>query len=147
MEDSVHRIYLEGDQLGNETRNKEFKEGGGNYLRNNLKKDVSKYVCAFLNSGEDGTLYVGVNDLGKNLNKNVSFLFLLVLAYMFSQSLSQNLTLYTISLLVSTIKLTMELKQVKNISLIKKYSTKFWFLFLYTKNAIYFVRSTMISSL
>ena len=75
MEDSVHRIYLEGDQLGNETRNKEFKEGGGNYLRNHLKKDVSKYVCAFLNSGEEGTLYVGVNDSGKNSNKNFAFLF------------------------------------------------------------------------
>ena len=67
MEDSVHRIYLEGDQLGNETRNKEFKEGGGNYLRNHLKKDVSKYVCAFLNSEGEGTLYIGVNDLGKNI--------------------------------------------------------------------------------
>ena len=75
MEDSVHGIYLEGEQFGNETRNKEFKKGGGKYLKKNLKKDVSKYVCAFLNSGEDGTLYVGVNDLGKNSNKNVEFLF------------------------------------------------------------------------
>ena len=112
VEDSVHGIYLEGEQLGNETRNKEFKKGGGDYLKNVLKKHVSKYVCAFLNSGEDGTLYVGVNDLGKNSNKNVAFLFLLVLADMFSQSLSQDRTLYTSSLLVSTIKLTMEFKQV-----------------------------------
>ena len=93
---------LRRDQLSNETRNKEFKEGGGKYLKNNLKKDVSKYVCAFLNSGEEGTLYVGVNDLGKNSNKNVAFLFLLDLVYKFSQSLSQDWTLY--SLLVSTNK-------------------------------------------
>ena len=83
MEDSVHGIYLEGEQFGNETRNKEFKKGGGKYLKKNLKKDVSKYVCAFLNSGEEGTLYVGVNDLGKNSNKNVAFLFFLLdLVYM-----------------------------------------------------------------
>ena len=75
MEDSVHGIYLEGEQFGNETRNKEFKKGGGKYLKKNLKKDVSKCVCAFLNSGEKGTLYVGVNDLGKNSNKNVAILF------------------------------------------------------------------------
>ena len=69
-----HEIYLEGEQLDNEARNKEFKKGGGDYLKNDLKKDVSKYVCAFLNSGEEGTLYVGVNDRGKNSNKNVAFL-------------------------------------------------------------------------
>ena len=54
-----HGIYLEGEQLDNEARNKEFKKGGGDYLKNDLKKDVSKYVCAFLNSGEEGTFYVG----------------------------------------------------------------------------------------
>ena len=56
-----------------ETKNS--KKGGGKYLKKNLKKDVSKCVCAFLNSGEKGTLYVGVNDSGKNSNKNVAFLF------------------------------------------------------------------------
>ena len=70
-----HGIYLVGEQLGNETRNKEFKKGEGDYLKKVLKKDVSKYVCAFLNSGGKGTLYVGVNDFGKNSNKNVAFLF------------------------------------------------------------------------
>ena len=69
-----HGIYLEGEQLDNEARNKEFKKGGGDYIKNDLKKDVSKYVCTFLNSGEKGTLYVGVNDSGKNSNKNVAFL-------------------------------------------------------------------------
>lgn len=68
--DPVHGIYLEGEQLGNETRNKEFKKGGGEYIKNVMKKHVSKYVCAFLNSGEEGTLYIGVNDDGKsNLNE------------------------------------------------------------------------------
>lgn len=62
--DPVHGIYLEGEQLGNETRNKEFKKGGGEYIKNVMKKHVSKYVCAFLNSGEEGTLYIGVNDDG-----------------------------------------------------------------------------------
>ena len=66
-ENTVHGIYLEGEQLGNETRNKEFKKGGGDYLKNNLKEHVSKYVCAFLNSEGEGTLYIGVNDLGKNV--------------------------------------------------------------------------------
>ena len=98
-----HGIYLEGEQLDNETRNQEFKKGGGNYLKNDFKKDVSKYVCAFLNSGEEGTLYVGVNDSGKNSNKNVVHSYLLLdLAYKFSQSLSQDWTFY--SLLVSTNK-------------------------------------------
>jgi hypothetical protein len=65
-ESDVHPgIYLDGEQLGNETRNKEFKKGGGEYVKNVMKKHVSKYVCAFLNSGEEGTLYVGVNDSGK----------------------------------------------------------------------------------
>lgn len=67
-EGSVHDIYLDGEQLGNETRNKEFKKGGGEYVKNVMKKHVSKYVCAFLNSGEEGTLYLGVNDDGKYLN-------------------------------------------------------------------------------
>ncbi|XP_062612612.1 schlafen-like protein 1 isoform X2 [Saccostrea cucullata] len=57
-------IYLDGEQLGNETRNKEFKKGSGEYVKNVLKKHVSKYACAFLNSGEEGTLYLGVNDNG-----------------------------------------------------------------------------------
>ena len=53
------------------------------------EKHVSKYVCAFLNSGEEGTLYVVVNDFGKNSKKNVAFLFLLDLVYKFTQSLNQ----------------------------------------------------------
>ena len=89
MEDSVHGIYLEGEQFGSETRNKEFKKGGGDYLRNNLKEHVSKYVCAFLNSEGEGTLYIGVNDFGKNIP-----IFLLDLAYKFSNSLSQDCILF-----------------------------------------------------
>ena len=74
-ENTVHEIYLEGEKLGNETRNKEFKIGGGIYLKKSLKTDVLKYVCSFLNSEGEGTLYVGVNDSGKNSKKNVAFLF------------------------------------------------------------------------
>lgn len=37
-----------------------------------MKKYVLKYVCVFLNSGEEGILYIGVNDDGKlNLNKKL----------------------------------------------------------------------------
>lgn len=30
-----------------------------------MKKYVLKYVCVFLNSGEEGILYIGVNDDSK----------------------------------------------------------------------------------
>ena len=109
-ENTVHGIYLEGEKLGNETRNKEFKIGGGIYLQKYLKTDVLKYVCAFLNTEGEGTLYVGVNDSGKNSKKMLHSYFLLDLIYKFSQSLSQDRTLY--SLLVSANKLALESKQV-----------------------------------
>ncbi|XP_020383179.2 schlafen-like protein 1 [Rhincodon typus] len=52
-----------GALMGSETRNVEFKRGGGEYLNVALKNHVRKYVCAFLNS-EGGSLFVGVNDDG-----------------------------------------------------------------------------------
>ncbi|XP_055512601.1 LOW QUALITY PROTEIN: schlafen-like protein 1 [Leucoraja erinacea] len=52
-----------GALMGSETRNVEFKRGGGEYLNMTLKSHVRKYVCAFLNS-EGGSLFVGVNDDG-----------------------------------------------------------------------------------
>ncbi|XP_038651392.1 schlafen-like protein 1 [Scyliorhinus canicula] len=52
-----------GALMGSETRNVEFKRGGGEYLNMALKNHVRKYVCAFLNS-EGGSLFVGVNDDG-----------------------------------------------------------------------------------
>ncbi|XP_072465875.1 schlafen-like protein 1 isoform X2 [Notamacropus eugenii] len=52
-----------GAFLGNETRNMEFKLGGGEYLNLALKHHVRRYVCAFLNS-EGGSLFVGVEDSG-----------------------------------------------------------------------------------
>lgn len=60
------RYYKEDDYLGNETRNKEFKLGGGNYITNKygLQKDVSKNLCGFLNSLQTGTLYIGVTNKG-----------------------------------------------------------------------------------
>ncbi|XP_063406098.1 golgin subfamily A member 6-like protein 1 [Mytilus trossulus] len=56
--------YFHGDKIGSESRNREFKKGGGNYSYDHLKTDVSVYVCAFLNSEEEGTLFIGVNDEG-----------------------------------------------------------------------------------
>ncbi|XP_034610105.1 schlafen-like protein 1 [Trachemys scripta elegans] len=52
-----------GAFMGSETRNVEFKRGGGEYLSVTLKHHVRKYVCAFLNS-EGGSLFVGVEDSG-----------------------------------------------------------------------------------
>ncbi|KAM4806788.1 schlafen-like protein 1 isoform X5 [Urocitellus parryii] len=54
---------FQGTFLGNETRNMEFKRGGGEYLNLAFKHHVRRYVCAFLNS-EGGSLLVGVEDSG-----------------------------------------------------------------------------------
>ena len=59
------KFYREGELLGNETRNKEFKEGGGeHFIRKNLKDIVSRYISGFLNSSQQGTLFIGVKDDG-----------------------------------------------------------------------------------
>lgn len=54
---------FQGAFLGSETRNVEFKRGGGEYLSLAFKHHVRRYVCAFLNS-EGGSLLVGVEDSG-----------------------------------------------------------------------------------
>uniref|UniRef100_A0A2K6FAH9 Schlafen like 1 n=1 Tax=Propithecus coquereli TaxID=379532 RepID=A0A2K6FAH9_PROCO len=54
---------FQGTFLGSETRNMEFKRGGGEYLNLAFKHHVRRYVCAFLNS-EGGSLLVGVKDSG-----------------------------------------------------------------------------------
>ncbi|XP_031234360.1 schlafen-like protein 1 isoform X3 [Mastomys coucha] len=54
---------FQGAFLGSETRNMEFKRGGGEYLSLAFKHHVRRYVCAFLNS-EGGSLLVGVEDNG-----------------------------------------------------------------------------------
>ncbi|CAG2218918.1 Schlafen-like protein 1 [Mytilus edulis] len=56
--------YVLGEKIGSESRNREFKRGGGKYAYDHLKTDVGVYVCAFLNSEEEGTLFIGVNDEG-----------------------------------------------------------------------------------
>ncbi|XP_063407417.1 schlafen-like protein 1 [Mytilus trossulus] len=56
--------YYEDQLLGNETRDKEFKLGGGE-LTLTLKQHVSKYLCGFLNSSQKGTLFIGVKDSGE----------------------------------------------------------------------------------
>ncbi|XP_022083359.1 uncharacterized protein LOC110975297 [Acanthaster planci] len=54
--------FLKNQQLGNETRSLEFKRGGGDFKKY-LRKHLTKYICAFLNS-EGGTLMIGVDDGG-----------------------------------------------------------------------------------
>ncbi|KAM5322998.1 schlafen-like protein 1 [Glossophaga mutica] len=54
---------FQGAFLGSETRNVEFKRGGGEYLSLTFKHHLRRYVCAFLNS-EGGSLLVGVDDSG-----------------------------------------------------------------------------------
>ncbi|KAM7372807.1 hypothetical protein PAMP_007704 [Pampus punctatissimus] len=60
-----------GAQIGNETRNIEFKLGRGNYMECVFCMHVSNYGCAFLNSG-GGSLVVGVNDNGVVCGLNFS---------------------------------------------------------------------------
>ena len=54
---------FQGAFLGSETRNVEFKRGGGEYLSQAFKHHLRRYACAFLN-GEGGSLLVGVDDSG-----------------------------------------------------------------------------------
>ncbi|XP_076077588.1 uncharacterized protein LOC143048038 isoform X1 [Mytilus galloprovincialis] len=62
-------IYLYEEYLGDETRQKEFKEGGGNieenFLRTGQKRCLANYACGIVNNREKGTVYVGVNDKGR----------------------------------------------------------------------------------
>jgi Rad3-related DNA helicase len=59
------KFYREGELLGNETRNTEFKEGSGeHFIKKNLKDIVSRYMSGFLNSSQQGTLFIGVKDDG-----------------------------------------------------------------------------------
>uniref|UniRef100_W5M570 Schlafen AlbA-2 domain-containing protein n=1 Tax=Lepisosteus oculatus TaxID=7918 RepID=W5M570_LEPOC len=52
-----------GAHVGRETRNVEFKRGGGEYLKKGFHQHLRKYACAFLNGG-GGSLLVGVDDAG-----------------------------------------------------------------------------------
>ena len=59
------KYYREGELLGNETRNKEFKLGSGeHFVTESLKNIVPKYISGFLNSSQQGTLFIGVMDDG-----------------------------------------------------------------------------------
>lgn len=55
------RYYRKGQYIGRETRQMEFKLGGGDYVRKYLREDVLKYVCGYLNGRSTGTLFIGVN--------------------------------------------------------------------------------------
>ncbi|XP_076081360.1 uncharacterized protein LOC143052226 [Mytilus galloprovincialis] len=68
VESKRHIKFYEVDQyLGDETRVKEFKEGGGNienFLRTGQKRCLASYACGIVNNREKGTVYIGVNDKG-----------------------------------------------------------------------------------
>uniref|UniRef100_A0A674ENL6 Schlafen like 1 n=1 Tax=Salmo trutta TaxID=8032 RepID=A0A674ENL6_SALTR len=55
--------FFYGAHIGSETRNVEFKRGGGEYLRSSFRAHLRRYACAFLNSG-GGSLLAGVDDDG-----------------------------------------------------------------------------------
>lgn len=62
----THRnFYVIDEQLPNESRTLEFKEGQGAYLQKEFPNHVMKYMCAFLNS-DGGSLLIGINDDGKH---------------------------------------------------------------------------------
>ncbi|CAC5418490.1 unnamed protein product [Mytilus coruscus] len=62
-------VYEYEEYLGDETRHREFKEGGGNieenFLRTGQKRCLANYACGIVNNREKGTVYVGVNDKGR----------------------------------------------------------------------------------
>ncbi|CAC5369676.1 unnamed protein product [Mytilus coruscus] len=58
--------YRKGQHIGKETRQIEFKLGGGDYVRNNLRENVSKYV----KGRTEGTLFIGVDDKGHFVGVN-----------------------------------------------------------------------------
>ncbi|XP_076101218.1 uncharacterized protein LOC143071014 [Mytilus galloprovincialis] len=64
------RYYRKGQYIGRETRQMEFKLGGGDYVRKYLREDVLKYVCGYLNGRTKGTLFIGVNDDGHVVGVN-----------------------------------------------------------------------------
>lgn len=57
-----NKYYRLGQELRTETREREFKTGGGGYIRLSSRNDISKYMCGFLNSQVEGTLYIGVTE-------------------------------------------------------------------------------------
>ncbi|VDI01274.1 Hypothetical predicted protein [Mytilus galloprovincialis] len=62
--------YRKGQHIRKETRQMEFKLGGEDYVRNNLRKNVSKYSCGYLNGRTEGTLFSGVDDKGHVVGVN-----------------------------------------------------------------------------
>lgn len=67
LREKRHIIYRIGSILqATESRNVEYKAGGGNYPLKVLPSHIQKYGSAFLNS-DGGTLCIGVNDEGRVL--------------------------------------------------------------------------------
>ncbi|CAC5418495.1 unnamed protein product [Mytilus coruscus] len=63
-------VYVKDENIGNETRYREFKEGGGNidnFLRTENTKSLAHYACGFVNNQKDGIIFIGVDDDGKVL--------------------------------------------------------------------------------
>jgi len=52
-----------GEHIGSEDRSTEFKSGPG-FINNSFRSSIAKYVSAFINSKENGKLYLGVDDGG-----------------------------------------------------------------------------------
>ncbi|WAR16398.1 SLNL1-like protein [Mya arenaria] len=60
---SSQLLFRHGEHIGSEDRSTEFKEGPG-FIQNEFRANVAKYVSAFVNSHENGRLFLGVNDGG-----------------------------------------------------------------------------------
>ncbi|XP_071140660.1 schlafen-like protein 1 [Mytilus edulis] len=59
-------VYLNDENIGDETRQREFKEGSiDNFLRTANTKSLAHYACGFVNIQKDGTIFIGVDDHGK----------------------------------------------------------------------------------
>ncbi|WAR16376.1 SLNL1-like protein, partial [Mya arenaria] len=52
-----------GEHIGSVDRSTVFKEGPG-FIQNDFCANVAKYMSAFINSHENGRLFLGVNDRG-----------------------------------------------------------------------------------
>lgn len=76
----VH-VYEYGEYIGDETRQREFKKGGGDIKRTFLrtgewKRCFAHYACGIVNNREKGSVHIGVNDEGKwkLMKKNLTVL-------------------------------------------------------------------------
>ncbi|XP_052286833.1 schlafen-like protein 1 [Dreissena polymorpha] len=55
--------FIIREHIGSEDRSTEFKKGPG-FIDHDFRKNVAKYVSAFINSQQNGKLLIGVDDDG-----------------------------------------------------------------------------------